>query len=72
MVGNVSEMCADLAVGNLTGSSGGKLRFLRDKQRITRGGDIARHKSSHDVRDAIIEDTASSEVGFRLALRKIS
>jgi formylglycine-generating enzyme required for sulfatase activity len=72
MVGNVAEMCADIAVGNLTGSRDGVLHSLRDKRRITRGSSIAKRENTQDVRDAIIEDTVSSEVGFRLALRKNS
>ncbi|MDR1817368.1 MAG: formylglycine-generating enzyme family protein [Puniceicoccales bacterium] len=70
MAGNVGEMCADNAVGNL--SPGAPLRPLDTHDRIVRGSTINTRAQSSLHRDAISKNEANPATGFRLALRRIS
>jgi formylglycine-generating enzyme required for sulfatase activity len=71
MTGNVSEMCADKAVGNMVGNNGASLHYLGDNRHIIRGANFTQPKRGKEVRDAIIKNTVDEKVGFRLALRRV-
>jgi formylglycine-generating enzyme required for sulfatase activity len=70
MRGNVAEMCADTAVGNLSTNSSRGIHMLHGDDKIQKGTSFADPGNNTDVaaRNAIAKATRRPEVGFRLAL----
>jgi formylglycine-generating enzyme required for sulfatase activity len=70
MRGNVAEMCADTAVGNLSTRSSGGIHMLHSDDKILKGPSFAdtEKNDAAAIRNAITKETRRPEVGFRLAL----